>query len=215
MTGGAISTRIFCSNDQDSKYVTAFTSATFYRRTGTTITFYNKNNQVLALIIASGSNSGSKVSLSGSYSTSFSANQITITFDESRVSFKGCNSNSLSYEAFDNGTLKITGPALSTKIYCENDRDSQYISILTSVTGFIRVGVNINLVQNNNVIVYLENNSGVHPTPGRLPVSLAGFYRAEFSGFPFIQFNISATHISFSGCNENTIPYAAYNDGTF
>lgn len=201
MTGGAISTRIFCSNDQDSKYVSAFTSAVSYRRTGSTITFYNKNNQVLALIISSGSSSGSKISLSGSYSATFSGTSITITFDESRVSFKGCNSNSLSYEAFDNGFLKITGPALSTKIFCQNDKDSQYISILTSVTGFIRVGVNLNLVQNNNVIVVLTNNSGVHPTPGPVSVSLAGFYRAEFSGFPFIEFNISATHISFSGCN--------------
>ena len=57
---------------------------------------------------------------------------LLIKFDsENKVSLlNGCNLNSATYEAYDNGTIKF-GLFISTLRFCPNDNDSVYTSALS------------------------------------------------------------------------------------
>lgn len=64
-------------------------------------------------------NAISKVSLAGNYIIEVSGLPLVLgNADSSRFGFRGCNTNSFSYEAFSNGTFRVIGQPASTRIFC-------------------------------------------------------------------------------------------------
>lgn len=66
------------------------------------------------------------------YETNLNASDILIKFTpDNRVSLlNGCNANSASYEAYDNGTIRF-GVFIKTLRYCVDDQDSIYTDALS------------------------------------------------------------------------------------
>lgn len=133
MTSSAVSTQISCPNDQDSKYISIFSLANEFRISGSTINLLQATKTLLTLTssknnISTPNNSltiqtttvnqvlipqQTKVpstvstSLAGNYSGSFEfAPAINVVFTHNTISFQGCNSHTIPYEAFDDGAFR-------------------------------------------------------------------------------------------------------------
>ncbi len=64
-----------------------------------------------------------------------------IKFDENnKVSIlNGCNVQSATFKAADDGSI-LFGPFISTKIFCQNDKDSVYTSALSNSVKYVIQG---------------------------------------------------------------------------
>ena len=126
--------------------------------------------------------------------------------------FEGCNRVQVNYEAYSNGTFRVTDSAVLTRRQCFVDFDSQIINAISSANSFIRSQSDIFLSRNGQRVVSLESS----PSSGS-NVSLAGSYRLVFtdSQLPLISANVTASTIGFTGCNSVSIGYEARSSGTF
>jgi hypothetical protein len=71
----------------------------------------------------------------GIYLLNIAPSNIIFTFDESQVSFKGCNYVSSKYTAATDGSIKFTR-GISTLIGCLIDNDSVYIKALENAVNY-------------------------------------------------------------------------------
>lgn len=108
---------------------------------------------------------------------------VATTIDTSRIGFRGCNINSFSYQAYSNGTFKVTSQPSSTRVFCSNDQDVKYINAFLSCTNFRKDGSTIVLRQGNNDLIKLSPST---------TTSKAGVSSASDSGSS----TISATALS-------------------
>jgi len=183
----------------DSEYVAIFLSVTSFTLNGNSLILFSNGRNVASSTTVPTSPS---VSLVGSYSASFqNLPEITITIDESRISFKGCNSNSLPYQALANGKFSITGPGISTLIACSVDYDSKYVAALQSVTGFTITNGVLSLIRSNTVIATLRKANEYNS------VSFDGSYTLSVPNtyLETLVASIRGNTISFSSCNSISI----------
>lgn len=102
-------------------------------------------------------NQNSKVSLSGNYLIQVPGLPIISgNADENRIGFRGCNTNSFSYEAYQNGSFRVTSPVISTRMFCENDQDSTYYQAFSSADTFQRSGSTITFLSSGQVSATLS-----------------------------------------------------------
>lgn len=67
--------------------------------------------------------------------------------------FEGCNSHTISYEAFDDGRFRTLEPIVSTERTCADDKDQQYIYMLKMADEYVRSGTTITLTRNKVFLV--------------------------------------------------------------
>jgi len=77
------------------------------------------------------------VTFDNTYETNFNASDILIELTaDNRVSLlNGCNVNSATYEAYDNGTIRF-GMFIKTLRFCMDDQDSLYTNALSNSVAY-------------------------------------------------------------------------------
>ena len=135
---------------------------TSFNRVATTLTLLNSGRIIVTLQQAVNGTTPNpnvgKVSLAGTYQGAFQGlPSITVTVTADTIGFRGCNTNSLPYEALENGQFRISGPGISTLVFCSDDRDSEYVNLLNSVTSFTRSANSISLISNGRTVITLNH----------------------------------------------------------
>ena len=72
---------------------------------------------------------------------------IVVNLEAGFLSFKGCNSVTVNYEAYSDGTIVFT-PGISTLIACPVDNDSKYVAALLSAESFEKSPTNGYVLKN-------------------------------------------------------------------
>lgn len=85
--------------------------------------------------------SNPRISLTGTYTLEAQGIiPVNVIVDESKIIIQGCNTLTFNYEAFLNGTFRVSSSVLSTKRLCQNDRDNDYVRLFRQATTLRKSG---------------------------------------------------------------------------
>lgn len=132
------------------------------------------------------------------------------------ISFVGCNSVSIPFEARDDGTFRVTGGALQTKKFCVGDNDPKFIEAITSADRWDRDASGIYFTKGGKRLVSFEVRTATPIVTSRR-ITFNGKYNLKIVGSDLagLQSEFSEKSIGFVGCNSVSISYEAFEDGTF
>ena len=176
-----------------------------------------------------------KTSLKGTYRLRIlgSTAKVTVvdaTFDDKNIVFEGCNIITIPYEAYADGTFKVTGDAASTRRACEVDNDRLFINVIKGADRWEREGGNIHFIRSaTNVRLFtVEGKSATvitppttTPTSPKPPskVSLKGTFKLKLVGSTSKITSLDVTfddkRINFEGCNIISFPYELSSNSGF
>lgn len=161
-------------------------------------------------------------------------NDLLIKLDQNNkiTLLNGCNSQSATYKAADDGSISFTA-FISTRMYCQNDKDSIYTSALTNSVKYISQGDRLVLMNASGqqtliltpyTVPVIVNPPVVTPpvvNPPVIPVkvekvSFSGNYTASIKNDSdiVISFGISYKLSILNGCNVYNTNYTAYSNGS-
>lgn len=144
------------------------------------------------------------------------------------ITIKGCNTNTFTYRALEDGTISF-GPVASTKKACPQDYDSIYVNSVIRSKRYENQNPDLTLYFQSEdktitwAIGKLDSNlviePPIYPLPKIVPLD-QGNYKIRIIGsnlstLPFtISRNTDGTDsFGFVGCNSNLYTYQAYSDG--
>lgn len=168
----------------------------------------------------------------------FDVSNFVTVVDDKKITFEGCNKAEVSYEARADGYFKVLSSAVLTKKACYIDFDTKIIDAFKSADkyakseyGFYFTKAGKRVIELNfkktTTTVTIEKPTISLPsvlipvTPIKIPVagyqSLKGAYNAKITGSSASPFacSIDDKQITFTGCNQFSIPYDAHIDGLF
>ncbi len=133
----------------------------------------------------------------------------------------GCNLNTATYEAFDDGSIRFT-QFLSTRKYCQDDKDSVYTSALASSTKYVVQNDKLTLLTSTDketlvLTPYVAPPVVIAPPVASKPVYFSGNYTTDITATKqlTILFNLNSTISIMNGCNSYSSTYRAYSNGSF
>ncbi len=132
----------------------------------------------------------------------------------------GCNLNTATYEAYDDGSIKFT-QFLSTRKLCQNDKDSVYTSALSSSAKYV--------IQNDKLTLFTATDKQslvltryvappvIIAPPISKPVYFSGNYTTDITATKqiTISFNVNSSISILNGCNSYSSTYRAFANGSF
>ncbi len=227
-----ISTLKFCPNDNDRAYTNALTqSMSFVRNSENSLTFRNvKGENVITLTPFV--NRPKDVVFSNTYKPNLNDDSdLLIRFDSSnKVNIiNGCNSQSGTYKASDDGSISF-GVFISTRMFCQNDKDSVYTNALTNSATFKLQGDQITLFSRSGQQTLLLTPFVAPPvvtppvisppvvisSPSRRISFLSGNYSTDIKNDVdlLVSFANDGKASILNGCNSFNTEYFAFSNGS-
>lgn len=215
-----ISTLKFCAIDYDSKYTSALGSSQSFVQNSNSQIILKNGSGITTLVLSPfvAKPQPKAVSFNNTYKPNLNDDSdLLIKLDNgNKVSIvNGCNVQSGTYEAYDDGSIKFS-QFMSTRMFCPNDKDSVYTTALTSSTKYQVQGEGNILLQNSN------NQQTILLSPYTAPKQEAkrvylgvGNYTTNIKEDSDLVISIGSERINLlNGCNTYGADYKAYSNGS-
>lgn len=191
--GNPTSTKVACSVNNDNVFLFKLLKAQSIIVTGNTIIFNSGNNEQVAKATNFDIKENKDVVqiidpkspvvtvteyklVPGNYTFSVlrtSFKKVTLTVEGNKISFKGCNINTMTYLAASDGTIRFYKGA-STLIACKDDYDSFYVDALLATRKYVEMKGMYTFfdAKGKSVITFLANfDFNILPEPIQNPVA--------------------------------------------
>lgn len=138
MSGGVASTRRFCANDNDSKYIQVLQSANGFTNDANSLYLTSAGKRVAEFTRIPTVPIAAPTSLKGNYNTKLSANSsnIVCVFDDRSVVCEGCNRFAIPYVAHIDGYFRVGNAQIANQRRCAVNNDNEIISIFRNAEKF-------------------------------------------------------------------------------
>lgn len=228
-----MSTLKFCQNDFDSKYTSALSQSSVYvKNSNNQITLKNASGVTTIVLSQYVAPKVNEVTFNNIYKPNLNDDSdLLIKLDPSnKVSItNGCNVQSGTYRAGDDGSISF-GTFVSTRKFCQDDKDSVYTNALSNSAKYKVSGDKIALLSVNGqqtllLTPFVNTTVPVVVTPPVVTPSVPEVKKILFTAgtySPSIK-NDSDLSISFSsdnkvsilnGCNSYGSSYSAFSNGS-